>query len=76
MFKVSPYMGEVPVLTRYMLYFSKTQLEYVLSQINSGAHGIPDSFDKVKSGEIDYTIVLVSQPYEKYYKITYEPDQI
>jgi len=76
MFHVYPYMGEVPILTRYLLYFSKTQLDYVLTQMNNGAQGIPDSFEKLKSGEIDHTIVMVAQPYERYYKITYEVDGI
>ena len=48
MFHVYPYMGEVPILTRYLLYFSKTQLDYVLTQMNNGAQGIPESFEKLK----------------------------
>jgi hypothetical protein len=44
--------------------------------MNNGAQGIPDSFEKLKSGEIDHTIVMVAQPYERYYKITYEVDGI
>jgi len=69
-------MGEVPILTRYLLYFSKTQLDYILTQINNGAQGIPESFEKLKSGEIEHIIVMISQPYERYYKITYEVDRL
>lgn len=76
MFIVSSYMGEVPILTRYQLYFSKTQLEYILSKMNNGGYVIADTFEKVRSGEVEYTIVMVAQPEEKYYKITYEVDQV
>ena len=76
MFNVCLYMGEVPILTRYHLYFSKTQLNYILTKINNGVQGIPESFEKLKSGEIDHMIVMVAQPQERYYKITYELDRV
>ena len=76
MFHVCRYMGEVSILTRYLLYFSKTQLDYILTKINNGAQGIPDSFEKLKSGEIEYMIVMIAQPQERYYKITYEVDRV
>jgi len=77
MFKAYPYNGEISLVHSLVhsfesLYFSKMQLDYMLTEINRGYHDIPISFDRVKSGEIPYTVVSVITPRQKYYKIKYD----
>ena len=73
MFKAYPYKGDISLVHSFdSLYFSKMQLDYMLTEINRRDNDIPISFDRLKSGEIPYTVVSVITPRQKYYKIKYE----
>jgi hypothetical protein len=61
------YVGNMPhVLT----FATKEILEETLNSINCGNHIIPESFNKVKNNEIEFTVVYIYHS-DDFYMIKY-----
>jgi hypothetical protein len=61
------YIGNIPhVLT----FATKEILDETLNNINCGNHNIPESFNKVKNNEIEFTVVYVYHS-DNFYMIKY-----
>lgn len=66
-FVASEYIGNIhQVLT----FATKEILDETLNSINCGNHNIPESFNKVKNNEIEFTVVYVYHT-DNFYMIKY-----